>query len=342
MGKRETEIKYPKEKNASLSVISGSIWILIVGIIQTTIGSIILTFDNFLSQIAAIFLLIGLASCISYIYHCFFIHKNTFENKMKKACVLSLVIIPFFIINLLILTQPTASVALIVKDKFQFPCRDIDVNLFLNNFYNVGTTASTNDLGEVLIKNLKDAEYYCLLFTIIGTTINTTEFTVSTENKNEVLKKCMFPSIVSELFIFDSIYFAHNSKNLNNEGYKTALEIAYALENDKKHMNSRILIHGHTSEPGSTNYNNELGQERALAVRNKLIEIGISPNRIMMASYGEFKPILKGSEEKIHKKNRRVECYILPYSKQYENFLAQIYKKKLKLAFIGSIRSEES
>src|SRR3546814_20519089 len=51
----------------------------------------------------------------------------------------------------------------------------------------------------------------------------------------------------------------------------------------------------------------ELSQARALAVVLQLIDLGIPPQRLMAAGFGEHQPIEAGDDEIAYRRNRRIE-----------------------------------
>jgi peptidoglycan-associated lipoprotein len=70
---------------------------------------------------------------------------------------------------------------------------------------------------------------------------------------------------------------------------------------------TRVLVEGHCDERGTEEYNQALGEKRALSVRDYLINLGISDSRIDVISYGEQRPAVEGSGESVWRKNRRAE-----------------------------------
>ena len=77
----------------------------------------------------------------------------------------------------------------------------------------------------------------------------------------------------------------------------------YAEQND-----FRLTIIGHTDSKGSDAYNMALGMRRAIAVRDKLIEFGLDPARILsVESRGESEPIAPNDTEQGRFENRRIE-----------------------------------
>ena len=77
----------------------------------------------------------------------------------------------------------------------------------------------------------------------------------------------------------------------------------YAEQNDL-----RLTIIGHTDSKGTDAYNMALGMRRAVAVRDKLIEFGLDPSRILsVESRGESEPIAPNDTEQGRFENRRIE-----------------------------------
>jgi peptidoglycan-associated lipoprotein len=72
----------------------------------------------------------------------------------------------------------------------------------------------------------------------------------------------------------------------------------------------RISVTGHCDERGSDEYNLALGNRRALAAREYLVNRGISADRISTASRGEEQPMDPASNEAAWSRNRRDEFAI--------------------------------
>ena len=67
------------------------------------------------------------------------------------------------------------------------------------------------------------------------------------------------------------------------------------------------VIEGHCDSRGSTEYNLALGEKRALAAKDYLVELGADPSRLSVMSYGEERLDDYAETEKSHARNRRVE-----------------------------------
>lgn len=78
----------------------------------------------------------------------------------------------------------------------------------------------------------------------------------------------------------------------------------------RDHPGTHLLVEGHCDERGSNEYNLALGEQRALAVRQYIIDQGIQSQRIQTISYGEERPIDPGSNEAAWSQNRRAHFLI--------------------------------
>ena len=71
--------------------------------------------------------------------------------------------------------------------------------------------------------------------------------------------------------------------------------------------NVNIEVAGHTDSRGSDEYNMNLSQQRAEAVRNYLVSKGIAADRLSAKGYGESQPVAGNVTDEDRLKNRRVE-----------------------------------
>ncbi len=67
----------------------------------------------------------------------------------------------------------------------------------------------------------------------------------------------------------------------------------------------RVTIEGHCDERGSTEYNLALGDRRASAVKQYLVSLGISADRLNTVSFGKEKPFCMQTTEDCYQQNRR-------------------------------------
>jgi len=68
-----------------------------------------------------------------------------------------------------------------------------------------------------------------------------------------------------------------------------------------------ISVNGHTDDVGSDDYNQKLSERRAQAVRDYLVQAGMSPDILSVEGHGKKLPLVRGTSEAARAKNRRVE-----------------------------------
>ncbi|ULJ63712.1 OmpA family protein [Wielerella bovis] len=90
--------------------------------------------------------------------------------------------------------------------------------------------------------------------------------------------------------------------------------IKILLEMDK-YPDMYILVEGHTDNTGSATLNQTLSEQRALAVRNWLMQFYQLPaSRFAVKGYGSSKPLASNDTEEGRAKNRRVSIVLIPKS----------------------------
>ena len=69
----------------------------------------------------------------------------------------------------------------------------------------------------------------------------------------------------------------------------------------------RVEVAGHTDSTGSAVYNRQISMRRAQAVVNYLVLVGVPESQLVVAGYGESRPIADNDTEEGKARNRRVE-----------------------------------
>jgi peptidoglycan-associated lipoprotein len=98
------------------------------------------------------------------------------------------------------------------------------------------------------------------------------------------------------------IYFDFD-RSLIREDAKSVMEAN--AEWLKANPKVKIRIEGNCDDRGIKEYNQALGQRRALGARKYLTDLGISAKRISLISYGKEKPNCAEQNEECWQKNRR-------------------------------------
>lgn len=82
-----------------------------------------------------------------------------------------------------------------------------------------------------------------------------------------------------------------------------------ALQKDadwmKRWGSTKVMVEGHGDERGSAEYNLALGERRATAVRDYLVNLGVATDRIQVVSKGKEAPVCTESNESCWQQNRR-------------------------------------
>jgi peptidoglycan-associated lipoprotein len=66
-----------------------------------------------------------------------------------------------------------------------------------------------------------------------------------------------------------------------------------------------VTIEGHADARGTNEYNLALGQRRAAAIRDYLVGVGVTADRMVVVSKGEEEPLCREDTEACHARNRR-------------------------------------
>ena len=106
---------------------------------------------------------------------------------------------------------------------------------------------------------------------------------------------------------FAPVYFGFDSTTFPQGEFGKIEEVVRHLNDNPDRV---TVVEGNCDERGSNEYNMTLGEQRAVTVRNYLVQCGISADRIQTRSYGEEKPAADGHDEGAWSRNRRDEFAI--------------------------------
>lgn len=104
------------------------------------------------------------------------------------------------------------------------------------------------------------------------------------------------------------IHFAFDDYSLSNEAQQILMENARWLG---AHPDIKVQIEGHCDERGSEEYNLALGEKRAIAARDYLIQLGVKKDSMSVISYGKERPLNPAHNEQAWAENRRDEFVII-------------------------------
>jgi outer membrane protein OmpA-like peptidoglycan-associated protein len=107
---------------------------------------------------------------------------------------------------------------------------------------------------------------------------------------------------------FDNLEFETSKAVIKESSFESLEQLAELLI---KKGDWKIKIAGHTDSQGKAQSNLILSKKRAEAVRDFLIQRGVTTERIIVQYYGEEKPIADNETAEGRQKNRRVEMEII-------------------------------
>lgn len=125
-----------------------------------------------------------------------------------------------------------------------------------------------------------------------------------------------FPSppdtiVLRDTLVLEGVNFPFDKATLTPASRVVLDDVARQLR-EPEWANVRFEVAGHTSAVGTAEYNMELSQRRAEAVRAYLVSRGIRDDRMVARGYGQTQPIHREGREGDAWQNRRVELRRIP------------------------------
>jgi len=136
----------------------------------------------------------------------------------------------------------------------------------------------------------------------LNTETNKVENTTGSGQPDVDLSKLLFEK--GSKYGLQTVLFDFDSSSLRPDAMSTLKDNA---EKIKAVPGVIVQVAGHCDERGTQEYNLALGERRALAVRNYLIQLGVSGDRLVTISYGKEFPAVQGNNEAAWAQNRRAE-----------------------------------
>lgn len=105
----------------------------------------------------------------------------------------------------------------------------------------------------------------------------------------------------------EDAYFDYDKHTLRPDAVTALQADSTELRNIlKDYPDYKLTVEGHCDERGSAEYNMALGQERAQAAKDYLVQVGIPSGQLGTVSYGKEKPVCDDHDEACWQKNRRI------------------------------------
>jgi OOP family OmpA-OmpF porin len=109
---------------------------------------------------------------------------------------------------------------------------------------------------------------------------------------------------VPKRFVFDNLNFETGTTQLTADSVPTVTALVAIL---KAYPNATFRLEGHTDSTGDPAANKKLSQDRADAIKARLVQSGIPEGRLNTAGYGAEQPVASNDTEEGRAKNRRTE-----------------------------------
>ena len=104
------------------------------------------------------------------------------------------------------------------------------------------------------------------------------------------------------------VLFETGETHLREEAMASLVEVVDLLQSEP---DKNIRIEGHTDSTGDAETNLEISEQRARAVFNALVSLGVEEGRFTTAGMGEDFPIASNDTEEGRAQNRRVDVILL-------------------------------
>lgn len=129
------------------------------------------------------------------------------------------------------------------------------------------------------------------------------------DGRGGVANGCATVSVIARrTFMFDDVHFDFDKYNLRQDALKILDDATQTL---MQNPNVRITIEGHCDSIGTAEYNLALGERRASAARDYLVQRGIATARLRTVSYGEERPKADNNTAEGRAENRRAALVVI-------------------------------
>jgi peptidoglycan-associated lipoprotein len=169
------------------------------------------------------------------------------------------------------------------------------------------TSVSIDGIGDVPTAGVKtitpsvSTSYHLVAKGEGGTADATARVTVTEKPAVQVPSNTMSEEEEFKANVHD-IFFDYDTADVRSDAQSVLSQDAAYFNS---HPNIKVVIGGYCDERGSNEYNLALGQNRAEAARNALVNAGVAAGRLRVISYGKEKPFCSDSTEECWQQNRR-------------------------------------
>ena len=113
---------------------------------------------------------------------------------------------------------------------------------------------------------------------------------------------------VGDVVLLENIYFAFDKSEVLQQSYNELVKLKELLV---RNPGMTIELRGHTDNQGTVEHNQKLSENRARAVVELLVSMGIARERLSWRGFGKSAPVADNSTAAGRQKNRRVEYVVI-------------------------------
>jgi peptidoglycan-associated lipoprotein len=114
----------------------------------------------------------------------------------------------------------------------------------------------------------------------------------------------------------EDAYFDYNKHTLRPDAINALQADSTELRDILKDFpDYKLTIEGNCDERGSAEYNLALGDARAKAAKDYLVQVGIPDGQLSIISYGKDRPVCQEHDEACWQKNRRIHIVAITASR---------------------------
>ena len=135
------------------------------------------------------------------------------------------------------------------------------------------------------------------------TTVNVTAPPPPPPPPPQTITKQRFSDVLSSRI--QDAYFDYDKSDIRPDARDALTTNAATLKSIFSDYPDAVVVEGHCDERGSAEYNLGLGDSRATAAKEFLVQLGVPSDRLKTISYGKERPVCTESNETCWQKNRR-------------------------------------
>jgi len=168
-------------------------------------------------------------------------------------------------------------------------------------------TNETTGQYTVMLPSGKD---YAMTVSCDGYMFHSENFNIPAASQyQEIIKDIqLLPINPGSKVVLRNVFFDTGKSKLRPESFPELNRLAEVF---KLYPNIVIEISGHTDNKGKDAYNDKLSKDRAQAVVDYLVSIGVKPTSLTAKGYGKKQPVADNKTEEGRQLNRRVEAKII-------------------------------